>query len=131
MAFSPDGRLLAATRGDGLVNLWDVETGAVLQTLSGHGGPVNSVAFLGERRFLTTSDDRTIKLWDVGTGETVLTLQGHTGPVLGAACRPDGTQFATTGIDQGRIWDTAVPSAEVCREVRICSAGRIAARTAS
>ncbi len=102
VAFSPDGRLLAATRGDGLVNLWDVETGAEVLTLSGHGGPVNSVAFLGERRILTTSDDRTIKLWDVGTGETVLTLQGHTGPVLGAACRPDGTQFATTGIDQGR-----------------------------
>jgi WD40 repeat protein len=119
VAFSPDGRLLAGARGDGRVNLWDVETGADVLTLSGHGGPVNSVAFLGARRIVTTSNDRTVKIWDVATGETVLTLRGHTGEVLGVACRPDGTQFTTTGSDDGRLWDTAAPSAEVRREMRI------------
>jgi WD40 repeat protein/serine/threonine protein kinase len=119
VAFSADGRLLAASRGDGRVNLWDVQTGAEVLTLSGHDGPVNAVAFLGGRRIVTTSDDRSIKVWDAATGETVLTLRGHTGPVLGVACRPDGTQFATTGTDDGRLWSTAVPSAQVRHEARI------------
>jgi WD40 repeat protein len=119
LAFSPDGRWLAATRSDGRVSLWDVETGAPVLTLSGHGGPVNAVAFLGARRIVTTSDDRTLKLWDVATGETVLTLRGHTGPVIGVACRPDGTQLATTGIDDGRLWDTTVPPPAGRRQARI------------
>jgi eukaryotic-like serine/threonine-protein kinase len=119
VAFSPDGPLLAAARGDGRVNLWNTETGAEVLTLSGHGGPVNSVAFLGARRIVSTSNDRTIKLWDLVTGETVLTLRGHTGQVIGVACRPDGTQFATTGSDDGRLWDASMPSAEDRREVRI------------
>jgi WD40 repeat protein/tetratricopeptide (TPR) repeat protein len=119
VAFSPDGRWLAATRSDGRVNFWVVETGADVLTLSGHGGQVNSVAFLGTRRIVTTSNDRTIKLWDVATGEAVLTLRGHSGPVIDVACRPDGTQFATTGTDEGRLWDTAVPTPECRRGVRI------------
>ena len=111
LAFSPEGRLLAAARSDSSVSLWDEETGHEVLTLSGHGAAVNAVAFLGDRRIVTTSDDRTIKLWDVATGEVLLTLRGHSGAVLGLACRPDGTQLATTGIDGARIWDTVGPSA--------------------
>jgi tetratricopeptide (TPR) repeat protein len=35
------------------------------------------------------------------------------------ACRPDGSQFATTGADEGRVWITEVPSPEVRREKRL------------
>ena len=114
LAFSPDGRLLAAARADSLVTVWEEQTGAVLHTLSGHGLRVNSVAFLNDRRIVSTSDDRTVKLWDVKTGENVLTLRGHTGGVLGVGCRPDGSQFTTTGTDgMARAWDTVVDSPEV------------------
>jgi eukaryotic-like serine/threonine-protein kinase len=111
LAFSPDGKYLAAARSDGLVNVWDVITGAQIRTLSGHRGPVNSVAFLGERRVVTTSDDRTVKLWDLATGESVLTLRGHSSGVIGLACRPDGSQLATTGLDGACVWDTSGPVA--------------------
>ncbi len=107
LAFSPDGRRLAAARSDGLVNLWDVASGAQILRLSGHRGPVNSVAFLGRGRVVTTSDDRTVKLFDLASGESVLTLRGHSGAVIGLACHPDGSQLATTGADGARIWDGA------------------------
>jgi hypothetical protein len=61
-----------------------------------------------------------IKLWDLATGEAVMTLPGHVGQILGLACRPNATEFATTGIDQtARVWPTAVPSADTRREARI------------
>ena len=40
VCFSPDGKQLASGSEDETVPLWDVETGACVRTLEGHGGPV-------------------------------------------------------------------------------------------
>jgi len=45
VAFSPDGKQVVSGSDDGTVRLWDAVTGAPLQTLEGHSGWVNSVAF--------------------------------------------------------------------------------------
>ena len=45
VAFSPDGRYLAAGSGDGTVTLSDSRTGREMRKLKGHRGPVHSVAF--------------------------------------------------------------------------------------
>jgi WD40 repeat protein/beta-lactamase regulating signal transducer with metallopeptidase domain len=67
LAFSPNGRLLAwSGRGDGLVALHDVKTGAEVDRLVGHGGAVLGLAFAPDGSSVATGGvDRTIKLWDV------------------------------------------------------------------
>ena len=84
LAFSPDGRLLAAANNNiayrnyalrpesfGLtaplpqVHLWDLAAEKEVHVLKGHQGPIGSLAFSPDGKLLATgSDDTTVLLWD-------------------------------------------------------------------
>ena len=59
----PDGRRLASGSRDKTVRLWDVETGACVRTLKGHGNWVLSVCFSPDGKQLASgSYGRTVQL---------------------------------------------------------------------
>jgi WD40 repeat protein len=104
VAFSPDGRLLAAGLGnDKRIMLLDVGRWTVARTLAGHTESVNSVAFSPDGTLLASgSDDKTVKLWDVAIGQVLNTFTGHSGSVNSVAFSPDGKLLAS-GSEDGAV----------------------------
>lgn len=75
VAFSPDGRTLAAGSYDDTIWLWNVTNPAdatQIGSLTGHTGPINSVAFSPDGRTLAAgSADGTIRLWNLDVDQAI------------------------------------------------------------
>jgi hypothetical protein len=75
--------------------------------LSGHQGPIWSVAFAPDGQTLATgSDDTTLRLWDAATGKEKAALSGHGSAVFAVAFAHSG-KFLVSGGGDGtlRLWD--------------------------
>ena len=107
VAFSPDGKRLAAGCSEGTVKVWDSATGREELSLRGHASAIMTLAFSEDgRRLATGGMDKTLKLWDAATGQEVQTLRGHTGVVLQLSLSRDGDRLASCGEDGTvRVWE--------------------------
>jgi WD40 repeat protein len=94
VVFSPDGATLAAACSDGMIRLWDVLSGELRLTFSGHAGAVRRLAFAPDGRTLTSlGDDNTINLWHMGTGQRLFTLATQADRLGGLAFSRDGRRL--------------------------------------
>ncbi|TMW94912.1 hypothetical protein EJD97_009621 [Solanum chilense] len=69
--------LLASGSFDATVKIWNVKQGRLLQSLDRHGGPVFSVAFSPNGKYLASgSADKCMHIWSVKEGNIVKTYTG-------------------------------------------------------
>jgi WD40 repeat protein len=54
VAVNPDGQTLVSGDCNGTIKLWDLKTGEVLRTLTGHSGEVESLAISSDGRILAS-----------------------------------------------------------------------------
>lgn len=113
IAFSPDGKLIAAAGGpcqrSGEIKIWDLQSRQALKTIQGHRDCVYSVAWSTDGKLIASgSYDKTIKLWDADSGKEIRTLQDHIDAVFAVAFSPDGKHLASGSQDRSvKIWDVA------------------------
>jgi WD40 repeat protein len=135
LAFSADGRALAATTSDGAVTLWDTATS--IQRLPAPDGNTLALSFgstvdlieptsgkrrarLGDHRDIvtaldfapdsqtlaTSSREGTIKFWDMASGQLQTTARSDE-PVWSVRYLPDGKTVVSSGFSHLQFWDTA------------------------
>jgi WD40 repeat protein len=108
VAFSPDGRYVAAGGADAIVRVWDIETKSEVRGLRGHVEWVTSVAFSPDGRYVASvgaEKDNALRIFELPPLDTSAS-GGHILAVNAVAVSPDGKTVATAGTDQTiKLWD--------------------------
>jgi WD40 repeat protein len=102
VAFSTDGATLAAGCSDGSIRLWDIVTGELRQSFSGHVEVVSRLAFAPDGRTLASlGEDHVLNLWHLATGQRLFSLDSHAQELHGLAFSADGCLLAAGAQSSG------------------------------
>ncbi|KAI9304687.1 WD40 repeat-like protein [Cunninghamella echinulata] len=108
LTVDPSGEIVCAGTIDTFeIYVWSVQTGKLLDILSGHEGPISSLDFCSTGMVLISGSwDHTVRVWDIfGRSKHIESLQ-HQSEVLAVAYRPDGKQIAASTLDgQISFWN--------------------------
>lgn len=128
VAWSPDGKTIAAGGFEGVSVLWDATTGALRARLEGHSSYVGALAFSPDgRSLLTGSHDGSIRLWNPEDGreKNLLVPPGPAGALSLAFSRDGRRVVSGFGNGELRLWNAE--RLEVERTIPVPAGGNIVA----
>ena len=107
LAIDPSAEVICAGSRDPFeIYVWSLRTSQLLDVLSGHEGPISSLAFSSQGMLISGSWDETVRIWDIFNKNTAVEACSQRSQVLCVAFRPDGKQFCAVSLG-GEIsfWD--------------------------
>jgi WD40 repeat protein len=119
MTLAPDASTLAVGLTDGTVRLLDPVDGRERSRLTGGGGAIDAVAFLGPDRLVTGDETGALRVWDVANGARIGGQDAaHHGAITSIAVfgTDSHVRLITAGTDGWlRLWSAALgaPTAQV------------------
>jgi len=95
--FNPDGKTLAISSYEGIVEVADVATCKVLLSVKGHARLIPAICYSPDGKIIATGDEHgLVKLWDSATLRSLATLEPSTSEVVTVTFDPSGRYLAAT-----------------------------------
>jgi WD40 repeat protein len=105
VAFSPDGTIIVAASGNGVL-VWDVQTGQTRPILGEYHDSASSAVFSPNGQRILVASGTMAVLWDTAANQELALLADHTQMVYTATFSRDGLLIVTASADgTARIWD--------------------------
>lgn len=99
VAFLPDSNWAVSVGQDGVLRLWEVESGSESRTFGSHNGEVTGLAVAYDGRFAVTSSlDQSLRFWNLSDGNLVGQYDAGK-PLLDLSLSPDGQLCAAVAQD--------------------------------
>lgn len=107
VVFSPNGRWLVSTHGDGAVLLWDVADRRMAANLNEHSKAVREVVFSPNgSEIASAGEDGSIIIWNAASGKKNAVLLGNNRRVDAVAFAKDSSWLASCGQSHAiSVWD--------------------------
>jgi len=124
---SPDGKLALTGSKDGILILWDCESGMEVRRLTGPATEPLRVVFSADgKRVAVASKDGSLSVIDAQTGKQVQKFPGHRDPALAVMFLPDGKRVVSGagGVDDTiRVWN--IDTGKEMTQVRFAKSANI------
>ena len=109
LAFSLNGTFLVSGSNDGIVNLWDMQTGGIVKTFHFDTNWVCCVSISPDLATLASGSSGIIYLWDTQTGRCCHVINGHNLILNSISFSPVDSQLLISASYDGTIkqWNTS------------------------
>lgn len=130
LAVDPSNMWFASGSRDGLIKIWDIASGRLRITLTGHISGVRGLAVSDRHPYLFSGgDDKMVKCWDLEQNQVVRHYHGHLSGVYCLALHPTENILITGGRDSvGRVWDMRTKEQICCLQGHTNTLGSILCR---
>jgi WD40 repeat protein len=106
LAYSPDGKFLAAAGQQRIVRLLNAATGKPMADLPERPGVVLTLCFCGPNLLASAGSGNVIHIWDLTTGAEQRRLVGHTGSITTLVMDQHTQTLISGSYDTTvRLWD--------------------------
>lgn len=113
IAWLPDGRRALTASRNGVMRLWDLESGSQVRAFGDSRVAVEALAVSRDGRTAASGGSNgDISIWNIEDGSLRATLRGHAERITTVAFSPDSKRLASAAEDDTmRAWDIAAGSA--------------------
>lgn len=104
--FSPDNSKVVADGEGGTLRIYDVASGALVQSIPGNNGAVFTVDWSSDGSLIAAgSQDNNVRLWNAADGTLAATLTGHGNDIKSVKFNASGDHVVTASANgQVKLW---------------------------